>query len=102
MIIGLSPYRCDTGPIVASVTGDIITVDGIEYDLSKISEGDILPAGATPDCFTGSITRINGVINLTLRLPHGSNAPDSTIFPLSPITVESGDVPLPKYDCEVV
>ena len=99
MKIKLSPVRSDNEPLIASVKGDVITVNGAAYDLSPLEAGEELPA---PEPFAGSITRDDGgVIHLTLMLPHGANAPEETRFPAAfetAIDIESGDVPVPPYD----
>ncbi len=49
----------------------------------------------------GEVSRIGGVVNITLCLPHGANAPEETRFPAAydvPMTVVDGQVPLPPYD----
>jgi hypothetical protein len=62
-----------------TVDGDVITIDDVEYDLSSIQEGDIATAEDAP--FVGPITRIDGVLNLTVvtRLDStaASDQPDS-------------------------
>lgn len=49
----------------AHVAGDILTVDGTEYDLSAVPEGGrATPQGAHP--FVGAITRADGVIHAAM------------------------------------
>lgn len=49
----------------ASVAGDVLCVDGVEYDLSAVPEGGrAAPQGEHP--FSGAITRIDGVIHADL------------------------------------
>ena len=99
MKIKLSPVRSDSQPLVASVAGDVITVNDTEYDLSPLAIGEELPA---PEPFTGSIVRDDhGVIHLTLMLPHGVNAPHETRFPAAfsePMDIADGEIPVPPYD----
>lgn len=101
MKITLSPVRSDV-ELTASVSGDAITVNGVELDFSPLLEGDLLPAGAVgSDWIEGIVCRIDGEIHLRLRLPHGANAPHETRFPVAfndPMTVGDGAVPLPRYD----
>ena len=103
MKIKLSPVRMDSEPLVTSVAGDVITINGIAYDLSPLGVGEELPAEAP---FVGSIIRdAEGVIHLTLQLPHGANAPEETRFPdaySEPMDITGGDVPVPPYDVEVL
>lgn len=101
MHIKFSPQRRDD-TYSATINNDIITIDGIDYDFSPLPEGATLPQSAV-DCpwLASDVERINGEIHLTLLLPHGANAPESTRFP-APITVTTdGPIDLPIYDIEV-
>lgn len=101
MKIKLSPVRTDV-QLVASVHGDVLTVNGQDIDFSPIPEGATLPAAAVlSDWVNGDVSRINGEIHLTLMLPHGANAPHSTRFPEyfdKYMTVGDGEIDLPAYD----
>ncbi|KEP68421.1 hypothetical protein DL1_12005 [Thioclava dalianensis] len=104
MKINLTPFSPPPQlyvPLSLSVAGDVLTLNGKTLDLSGIPEGATLPAEAVAsDWVTGPITRTNGELSLTLRLPHGPNAPEESRFP-APITVtEDGTVDLPPYDAE--
>lgn len=79
----------------ASVSGDVLTVDGIAYDLSPIAEGDTATAEGTEHPFSGPITRENGEICAPIRWQYGSDAkPDQPKDAAHWIvTVASGDVP---------
>lgn len=107
MKIYLSPVRDDCKPLSAIVSGDIITLNGVPYDLSRLRIGETLPDDAIskPSPFAGDITRdSSGEITLTLKLPHGVNAPTETKFPValtSPIVINCGAVDLPPYDMEI-
>jgi hypothetical protein len=77
-----------------TVAGDVITIDGVAYDLSPVPEGgEAWPQGAHP--FIGPITRTGGVINATLLVHLGDAAADDQ--PGSPWVIEaaSGEVPIP-------
>jgi len=93
MIINLSPQRRGES-IVVSVEGDVITVNGEEYDFGQVGEGDLLPVKATPDLFVSDITRTNGAIVLTLLFPTPANATQAQNFP-EPINQSEGEVELP-------
>lgn len=108
MKIKLSPVQIDE-QLIASVSGDTITVNGVTLDFSPLPEGASLPSSAIdnpwiindPLSDDGDIYRENGEIHLTLRLPFGSTAPHATRFPTAydvPMTVVDGQVPLPPYD----
>ena len=96
MQITLTPCRGLPGQAESrvSVAGDVLTVDGIAYDLSAIPDGgEATPEGAHP--FTGVATRDAGEIHCTVRVVlDDSAAPDQ---PESPwvVTATAGDVPVP-------
>lgn len=96
MKIYLSPVRMDSELIVTKA-GDVLTVNGQEFDFSPLPEGAILPQEAiSSDWFVGPVARIDGELQLVLRLPHGPNPSRATAFP-EPITVTSdGPVELPQ------
>ena len=97
MNITFSP-QLRAAPVVMSVTGDAIDIDGVSYDFGPLAEGDILPREAV-DCpwLASDVTREQGQVCLTLILPHSSNAPEAARFP-EPVTVTSGPVPLPAFE----
>ena len=94
MKLNLSPQRSDT-EITYAVDGDTLTINGEPHDLSgdwvKLEPDDeestleptgyLLSGGRDPD--TGEIT-------LTVRCPHGPNAPESERFP-EPIELKDGE-----------
>jgi len=101
MIINLSPQRRDD-TLEVTRTGDILSINGTNYDFTQLPEGATLPADAV-DCpyVIGDINRTNGELELTLLLPIGPNAPYESRFP-EPITaVEDGPVTLPPYTTPV-
>lgn len=103
MKIKLSPINHETR-LYAFVNGDVLTLNGIELDFSPLGEGGVLPAAAIDSPWIASdVTRTDGEISLTLRVPHGANAPRETLFPAAfdvPMTVMAGPVPLPPYETE--
>ena len=103
MKIYLSPVSMSSR-LVASVVGDVLTVNDIQLDFSPLQDGETLPSGAVDTMWiTGPVRRIDGVIHLTLVLPHGHNAPRETRFPAAydePMTVVDGEVPLPPYSLQ--
>lgn len=98
MHITLTPVR-RAAPLSLSRTGDVLTINGQDYDLSGIPEGATLPRDAVAcDLLASDIERTGGVLHLTLMLPHGPDAPEATRFP-APITLSTdGPVALPPYD----
>ncbi|MCB1390317.1 MAG: hypothetical protein KDK12_14425 [Rhodobacteraceae bacterium] len=58
---------------VLSVSGDVLTCDGIAYDLSTVPEGGCaLPEGVHP--FQGPILREDATLKVTLRVVLGDDA----------------------------
>ena len=85
-------------PVVYSRAGDILTIDGDAFDFTNLADGATLPAEAiSSDMVVGDVSRIAGVLHLTLILPHGTNAPEATRFP-APLTLAGdGLVTMPDY-----
>jgi hypothetical protein len=77
----------------ASVAGDTLTVDGVDYDLSAVPEGGF----AEPDHpFVGRIRRSGGVLTLSLRWRYDAAtaaAHQPTVAPV--LSVVAGAVPDP-------
>lgn len=101
MKIKLSPARMDE-QLVATVSGDSITVNGTRINFGPLLNGETIPNEAISNKWiAGDVHRIDGEIHLTLVLPHGATAPQETRFPAAydvPMTVSSGAVPLPPYN----
>lgn len=99
MHITLYPVRMDE-TLTLSISGDSLTLNGEDLDLSTIPEGATLPRSAVEGCpwLAGDISRIDGELHLALVMPHGARAPEETRFP-APLTVTTdGPVTLPPYD----
>lgn len=95
MQINLSPVRSDE-TLTVSRTGDVLTINGEVFDFTQLPEGATLPAEAIgSDHFPGPVERINGVLHLTLRLPHGPNAPKHVAFPEPIHVTQDGPLALP-------
>jgi hypothetical protein len=80
----------------ASVAGDVVTVNGIAYDMSAVPEGgEATPTGEHP--FIGTITRTGGEISASIRWEYGHGAASDQ--PTDPehyvISVADGPVPSP-------
>lgn len=89
MKITLNPIRMDA-QLSASVSGDVLNINGNAFDLSAYSECEWI---------IGEPENIDGVWHVTVLLPHGADAPDETRFP-APIIATDGPVPLPPYTLE--
>lgn len=102
MIINLTPIRTDTPQPTVFVSGDVLTVNDVEFDLSQLGEGDRLPSDAvdSPWVVEADIMRTGGNVVVTLLLPIGPNAPEASRFP-DPIIVDTdGPVTLPAFNAE--
>lgn len=95
MHITLNPQRRDD-TITVSKSGETLTINGIAYDFSVIPGGATLPASAV-DCeyITGNVERINGVLHISLILPHGPNPSQEVAFPEPLINPANGVLELP-------
>ena len=96
MKITLVPQRREAA-IVVSKSGDALTINGKAYDFSVIPDGATLPASAV-DCefIAGNIERINGVLHISLILPHGPNPSQEVAFPSPIINPPDGVLELPN------
>ena len=93
----LSPIRGLPGQAetAISVAGDVLTIDGVAYDLGPVPEGGraTLVPGDHP--FIGAVNRTGGVIQATIRVVlDDTAAPNQPASPWA-VTVTSGPVPIP-------
>lgn len=105
MKIKLSPVNDDSAPLQATIKDrNIIVINGEVFDFSPLKNGETLPMSALggDSPFVSNIERDKfGVLHFTLRLPHGSNTPRETLFPVAydmPIDINSGELPVPPYN----
>ena len=95
MHITLSPVRLDE-PLAATRAGDVLTLNGEAFDFTQLPEVATLPAEAIDsDWIVGPVSRIDGELHLTLRLPHGPNPRQAVAFPEQVHVTEDGPVALP-------
>jgi hypothetical protein len=96
MNITLSPQRRDD-TLTVTKQGDTLTINGTAYDFSVVPDGATLPKDAT-DCawLASDVERIDGVLHLTLLLPHGANASQAARFPQPIINPADGVLELPQ------
>lgn len=100
MLIRFSPQRSDNELTLAK-TGDVLTINGEDFDFSPIPEGATLPAAAISSPFVvGDVTRDGNEISLTLILPHGPNPPFAVAFPDQLTVTEDGPITLPGAAAE--
>lgn len=100
MIIKLGSVRSDNYEFSLSKYGDILEVNGEQFDFSRIGEGDTLPysalSGSNQTHFDGDITRENGEIVVTIIFPYGPQAGPAQMFPETMYNVPDGPVQLPS------
>lgn len=92
----LSPQsRSDV--LTVSAKGDVLTINGVALDFSQLPNGATLPRSAI-DCpwIAGDVTRIDGVLQVPMVLPNGSDASDAARFPQPITTTQNGPVELPQ------
>lgn len=98
MKINISPQRRDD-TVNISKAGDMLTINGTEYDFSAIPDGATLPDAQKAtgcDFLIGSIERKNGDLELTLLLPNAAGASEAARFPQPIINPPDGPMELPK------
>jgi len=95
MRITLSPVRLDK-TLTASCIGDVLTLNGQAFDFGPLPEGATLPAEAIDsEWIVGPVSRINGDLHLTLRLPHGPSPSRAVAFPEPVHVTQDGLIALP-------
>lgn len=107
ILLSLSPMRCDDA-LTLSAAGDVLTVNGEEFDFSSIPAGATLPREAVScDWLASDVDRLDdGTLVLTLILPHGAlpwptPAAATVLTNPDPIPVTTdGPVELPAYTPE--
>ena len=96
MHISLSPIRSDAA-LVAHKRGDSLTLNGAVYDFAPLPDGATLPASAINCEFIGGpAERINGVLHITLLLPHGAGASEAARYPVPIINPPDGKLEIPQ------
>ena len=93
LTLNLSPVRTDRKPLAANYAAPILTLDCIDYDLSEIPDGASI---RHPILMDGS--RDGEDYELTIRFPHGANAPEEARFPDPVVVSVDGPIDLPAYD----
>ncbi|EJN04222.1 hypothetical protein [Phyllobacterium sp. YR531] len=95
MKITFSPIVMDA-TLTLSKSGDILTINGEQFDFTDLPDGGTIPSGIIPcDFICGEVSRINGKINLTLALPHGLNPSQHVAYPRCIRDAADGDIAVP-------
>jgi hypothetical protein len=96
MNIFLSPVRSDAS-LTLEKSGNTITLNGEEFDFSRMNDGDFLPKRAIRSTwFTEDVKCVEGVLVLTLMLPLPANYSQEQAFPQPLLDVQEGKVFLPQ------
>lgn len=97
MQITFKPTRRDD-MLTLSKSGDALTINDKTFDFSPLANGAELPPEAIlTDWIAGPVRRKNGILHVSLLLPHGPNAPIETKHP-EPLTVkEDGPITVPAH-----
>jgi hypothetical protein len=95
MKIILSPLLTDKA-LTISKRSDVLTINGERYDFRPMPDNSTLPASAI-DCewIDQDVRKINGDLEITIRLPFASDSPQSVRFPADIINPPDGKVVLP-------
>ena len=96
MDINLYPVRLEETLSVIK-NGSALTVNGEDFDFSRMVDGDTLPAGAIASkWFFESVDTVDGDLTLTLILPIPANFSQEQAFPEPLMSVPDGPVALPQ------
>ena len=94
MIIKLSPVRSDA-ELTVSKAGEVLKINGVSLDFSRLESGATLPAAAVGCEFViAPIERVADDLVVTLMLPHSADAPEAVRFPTD-LNPADGQVHLP-------
>ena len=96
MRVSFSPIRWDAD-LHLYKSGDTLTINGDVLDFSDLPNGGEYPPTSIDNPFViGGVSRLDGVIHITVLLPYSNpDAPAEVIFP-KPIEVTTdGDIVLP-------
>lgn len=97
MKILFSPQRRDDVLALEKIEDDVLSVNGNLFDFSTLNEGDTIPADEIPcDWIVGSVSRIGGVIHVTVILPHGPNPSRDLAFPQPIFISNNGHIMIPS------
>ncbi|WP_238349241.1 hypothetical protein [Pseudomonas putida] len=82
-----------------SLSGEALTLNGEVFDFAPLEDGATLPQEAIiSKWIAGPVERVGGELRLTIILPHGPTAPETTRYPQPLIVRGDGAISLPIYD----
>jgi hypothetical protein len=96
MRIKLSPRRGEeTLEVIKS--GAVLTINGEDFDFTRMAAGDTLPASAiTSGWFPADVEHAGGELVVTLTLPNPWNYSQEQAFPVDLVNVPDGPVMFPQ------
>lgn len=91
--ITLSPQFSDA-QLKLEKSGHVLRVNDMPYDFSALNDGDEIPEEAIANEYVlGSITKSDGVVNITVLMPYSdADAPNGVLFPDPIMIVEDGEI----------
>lgn len=96
MHISFSPQRRSGALTIERTAPDRLRINGELFNFNPLADGDTISAGETPcEWIVGPVTRADGVIHLTLILPHGPNPSQAVAFPEPIHVTQDGPITLP-------
>ncbi|MHA6127156.1 hypothetical protein ACX3YD_13340 [Pseudomonas fluorescens group sp. PF-1] len=97
MIIKLSPDGNIGLDLSVIKAGEVLNINGEDFDFSPMASGDTLPVSAiTSTWFRGDVEKLeDGSLVITLALPNGPNASPEQRFPVDLVSVPDGPVVFP-------
>lgn len=98
MRIKLSPDGNLPAQLALTKSGDVLSVNGEDFDFSRMGNGDTLPVSAIAGIwFRADVQRQDdGELVVTVALPNGPDASPEQRFPVDLINVPDGPVALPQ------
>lgn len=97
MHITLHPVRKDGATLSVVKQGDTLIINEQVLDFAQMPDGATIPLQAIAcDFIASGVERINGVLHITLLLPHGADASEAVRFPAPIINPPDGPLELPQ------
>ena len=96
MHITFSPVRRDDS-LTLEQRGDALVVNGEVFDFAPLPEGATLTGDAVAsEWIVGTTTRRDGVVHVTVLLPHGAGAGQAMLYPSAIDVKKDGAIALPS------
>jgi hypothetical protein len=95
MRIKLIPQRSDAA-LTLSRDGDVLAINGDNFDFSDLPDGAEIPFGEIPsDFIVGPVRRVDGNLQITLVMPCNARSPLLATMPADIIDPPDGVLALP-------